>query len=362
MMPYQLSVIALGQPVTALALGDYHTCALGANGSVQCWGLNDHGQLGLGNTLNIGANEVPSLAVSTVPLGVPATAIAAGQDTTCALLTDGTVRCWGKNNYGQLGVGSTNDVGDNELPTAANAQVSLGGTASFIAVAGDQTCAALSSGPIRCWGYNAYNQLLTNDTNNIGDTPTDLPYQVPASIAAPLSPVISLTSGGWRAAALYEDGYAEAWGYNDDGGLCNGKASPSAFLYVQGQSTAAAIASGLQSLCIRGYDYSMTCMGLCSKGQLGQPNLECPEYAGSIPPIDFGTAPDGSQVFPTQMAAGQLHTCVLLNTSEVKCWGYNNQGQLGLGYASQPPTDYVGGDPTTVPALLDAILVLPPSF
>ena len=179
-MPYQIPVIALGQPITALALGDYHTCALGENGSVQCWGLNDHGQLGLGNTLNIGSTEVPSLAVSTVPLGVSATAIAAGQDTTCALLTDGTVRCWGKNNYGQLGLGHTNNVGDNALPTAANAQVSLGGTASLIAVAGDETCAALTSGPIHCWGYNAYNQLLSNGTTNIGDTPSNLPSDVPA--------------------------------------------------------------------------------------------------------------------------------------------------------------------------------------
>ena len=122
-----------------------------------------------------------------------------------------------------------------------------------------------------------------------------------------------------------------------------------------------AIASGLESLCLRGYDYSMTCMGLCSKGQLGQPTLDCPVEAPFVPPIDFGTAPDGSIVFPTQMAAGQLHICVLLNVSDVKCWGYNNQGQLGLGYASQPPVDYVGGTPTTVPAMLSAVQVLPPS-
>ena len=78
-----------------------------------------------------------------------------------------------------------------------------------------------------------------------------------------------------------------------------------------------------------------------------------------LSPIDFGGFDGGSTVFPVEMTAGQLHTCALLNTGEVKCWGYNNQGQLGLGYVSQPPTDYVGGDPTTVPALLGAVQVLP---
>ena len=65
--------------------------------------------------------------------------------------------------------------------------------------------------------------------------------------------------------------------------------------------------------------------------------------------------------YAVYIAAGQLHTCALVNTGDVKCWGYNNQGQLGLGYVSQAPTDYVGGDPTTVPALLQPVLVLPPA-
>ena len=266
-LPYQIGVIALGQPITALALGDYHTCALGADGSVQCWGLNNHGQLGLGHKRNIGANEVPSLAVSTVPLGAPAQAIAAGKDTTCALLTDGTVRCWGENNYGQLGLGHTNDIGDNELPTQANAQVSLGDTAISIAVAGDECCAGLASQPaVRCWGYNAYNQLLVNGTANVGNT--QLPTAVSPSIV--MVPEIwranILTAGGWRASAVAtstsENSYLIEWGYNDDAGLCIGATGPSQSEMVSGDTSFLQVSSGLDHLCVRHYDQTMKCWGL----------------------------------------------------------------------------------------------------
>ena len=365
-LPYQIGVIALGQPITALALGDYHTCALGADGSVQCWGLNDHGQLGLGHKRNIGANEVPSLAVSTVPLGAPAQAIAAGKDTTCALLTDGTVRCWGENNYGQLGLGHANDIGDNELPTQANAQVSLGDTAISIAVAGDECCAGLASQPaVRCWGYNAYNQLLVNGTANVGNT--QLPTAVSPSIV--MVPEIwranILTAGGWRASAVAtstsENSYLIEWGYNDDAGLCIGATGPSQSEMVSGDTSFLQVSSGLDHLCVRHYDQTMKCWGLDSKGQLGQPADEGAQPPYSYPVVDFGQAPGGSVAYAVYIAAGQLHTCALVNTGDVKCWGYNDQGQLGLGYVSQAPTDYVGGDPTTVPALLQPVLVLPPA-
>ena len=137
------------------------------------------------------------------------------------------------------------------------------------------------------------------------------------------------------------------WGYNGDGGLCNGLygASMSVTYGTDSDNPLIEFASGSQSVCVRQYNNTMTCSGVNAKGQLGQPNMDGPLDPALVPAIDFGTTDAGIGVYAVGMAAGKLHTCALLNTGNVKCWGYNNQGQLGLGYASQAPTDYVGGDP-----------------
>jgi alpha-tubulin suppressor-like RCC1 family protein len=101
-----------------IAAGDQHTCALLGSGSVQCWGTNFVGQLGHGNTVTIGDDELPS-SVSTVDVGAPVTRIATGHWHTCALLDIGSLRCWGAGDDGRLGYGNTSDIGDNEAPQDA---------------------------------------------------------------------------------------------------------------------------------------------------------------------------------------------------------------------------------------------------
>ncbi len=133
-------------------------------GNVRCWGDNTFGQLGLGNNENVGDNE---LATTNVNLGTTATAITAGQFHTCALLTGGAVRCWGDNSSGQLGLGNTDNIGDNELPTT---NVNLGGaTALAVAAGGAHTCALLNTGAVRCWGWNFFGALGLGNQSNIGD-------------------------------------------------------------------------------------------------------------------------------------------------------------------------------------------------
>jgi len=145
------------------AAGGAHTCAVLSGGSVRCWGHNSFGQLGNGMTTN---------AYSTIPVAVSgistATAIAAGNAHTCAVLSGGSVQCWGYNYSGQLGNGTN---------TASNIPVAVSGisTATAIAVGNYHTCAVLSGGSVQCWGSNGYGQLGNGMTTN---TDSNIPVAV----------------------------------------------------------------------------------------------------------------------------------------------------------------------------------------
>jgi alpha-tubulin suppressor-like RCC1 family protein len=115
--PVDAGRVRLGQPALHLAAGRAHTCALLVSGAVRCWGAGQYGRLGYANEHNVGDKEWPG-AAGDVDVGGPANLIAAGGFHTCAVLTDGCVRCWGLGENGQLGYGNTNSVGDDEVPSA----------------------------------------------------------------------------------------------------------------------------------------------------------------------------------------------------------------------------------------------------
>ena len=136
-----------GRTAKAVALGHYHTCAILSDDSLSCWGSNYGGRLGVGDTTDRNSPTAVSLGSSTVK------AVALGQSHTCAILSDDSLSCWGKNTYGQLGVGDTTD---RNSPTA----VSLGSsTVKAVALGGSHTCAILNDDSVKCWGYNYYGQL-----------------------------------------------------------------------------------------------------------------------------------------------------------------------------------------------------------
>jgi len=153
-----------------LATGWSHACVILATGGVTCWGGNDHGQLGLGHTSNLGDDEdlrdVPA-ARRQVDLGpTPVSALAAGGRHTCALLDDGRVKCWGDNGNGQLGLGDANHRGDDpgEMGDALPAvDLGTGRRALSIAAGGTHTCAVLDDGSVKCWGANTRGQLGLGD-------------------------------------------------------------------------------------------------------------------------------------------------------------------------------------------------------
>ncbi len=141
---------------------------------MRCWGFNFDGQLGYGNTINVGGTQTPA-AVAPVDLGSGRTAkaISAGDLHTCAILDEGSVRCWGYGATGQLGYGNTRNVGGNQTPGAVG-PVGLGSgrTARAISAGGAHTCAILDDGSVRCWGFGGSGQLGYGNPSNVGDTQT----------------------------------------------------------------------------------------------------------------------------------------------------------------------------------------------
>ena len=153
---------------TALALGLSMSCALFDTGDVLCWGSNFSGQLGQGGTATIGDTEFPS-TVPPIPLPSAAVTITAGDTHVCALLDTEEAICWGANFYGQLGYGHTDNLGDDEGLIGLE-PLDLGGPVAQIDAGGNHTCAILAeTNEVLCWGLNIDGQLGYGHTDDIGD-------------------------------------------------------------------------------------------------------------------------------------------------------------------------------------------------
>ena len=154
---------------------DYTVCAILDNHDLKCWGYNAYGQLGYGDTNNRGdaANEMGNY-LKAVDLGSDRYALLAapGYQHTCALLDDSSVKCWGYNGHGNLGLGHTTQLGDgagemgDSLPT-----VDVGSSRYAVSIGASHyhTCVLLDDGSIKCWGYNPYGNLGYGHASNLGD-------------------------------------------------------------------------------------------------------------------------------------------------------------------------------------------------
>ncbi|MFO7563519.1 MAG: DUF4215 domain-containing protein [Enhygromyxa sp.] len=168
--PASAGPVSVGGPVVSIGAGWYHTCAILTNGEVKCWGRGNDGRLGYGNTAWVGLFNTPE-SVGSVDLGGLAVKIDGGNAHTCALLDDGTIRCWGWGARGQLGYGNPDNIGDNEPPASAG-PVDIGGLAVDLFVDGNQTCAIRDDGRVLCWGDGGQGRLGYGSTANIGDDET----------------------------------------------------------------------------------------------------------------------------------------------------------------------------------------------
>ncbi|KAG2429156.1 hypothetical protein HYH02_014191 [Chlamydomonas schloesseri] len=348
-----LPAVALGtgRTATAISVGSWHTCALLDNGSVKCWGYNDYGYLGLGDTSRRGnelgemGDRLPAVALGT---GRTATAISAGGWHTCALLDNGSVKCWGWNQFGQLGLGDTSPRGDgpgemgDTLPAVA---LGTGRTATAISAGVLHTCALLDNGSVKCWGCNDYGYLGLGDTSPRGDGPGEMGDTLPAVALGTGRTATAIFAGVLHTCALLDNGSVKCWGCNDYGYLGLGDTSyrgdgpgemgdtlPAVALGTG--RTATAISAGSRYTCALLDNGSVKCWGWNDDGQLGLGDTsrrgDGPgEMGDTLPAVELGTGRTA-----TAISAGGWHTCALLDNGSVKCWGYNDAGQLGLGDTS----------------------------
>jgi hypothetical protein len=194
---YPVDVSGLGSGVIAVAAGSSHACALTNAGGVSCWGANDAGALGDGSTVG---SDTP-VQVKGLASGI--TAIAAGYSHTCALASAGWVKCWGSNYVGELGDGSTTDRG---IPV----DVSGLGSGVVSVTASRHTCALMNSGSVTCWGDNSHSQLGAG---------TSISSVVPVDVSSLASGVMAIAAGEIHTCALMNDGSVKCWGDNFVGQL-----------------------------------------------------------------------------------------------------------------------------------------------
>jgi len=195
-------VVGLTSGVQHVALGDFHACAL-VSGAVKCWGRNNHGQLGIG--LSGDTSNVP-LSVIGLPDGI--TQLAAGTEHSCAITTSGEAWCWGNNNHGQLGDGTTID---RALPVRV---LGLDGRMVSVVAGAEHTCAWLDTGKVKCWGGGERGQL---GNGAWADSLSPVTVSLPNSFH-----VAQITSGGSHMCARSTAGNVSCWGWNYAGQLGNG--------------------------------------------------------------------------------------------------------------------------------------------
>jgi alpha-tubulin suppressor-like RCC1 family protein len=297
-MGSQLPVVELGRgrSVVALSSGNAHNCALLDNGLVKCWGANDRGQLGLGDTNHRGgAPDQMGDGLAAVSLGTVGTVVslASGDSHNCALFDNGQVKCWGRGASGALGLGDTmnrgeapGQMGDN-LPFVA---LGMGRSAKAIEAGYNFTCVLLDNAKVKCWGANGHGELGLGDSVNRGDAPGEMGDDLPFVELGAGRSVMAIAAGRMHNCALLEGGQVKCWGYNfsDFGEPWN------------------------------------------SGGQLGLPGnnrgMGPNEMGDNLPAVDLGTGRSAVAIW-----VGWEHSCARLDNGQTKCWGYNRHGDLGLG-------------------------------
>lgn len=309
--------------ITAISATDMDNCALRSNGTVACWGSNVYGQLGDGSEID----PDDYYNYSTVPVDVleisNAVAIAGSREANCALLSDGSVWCWGNIPESITGAIQSTPV---EMTGFGEVTSLVGASSGFCLTRPDATAA--------CWGYNGAGGL---GDGTVISSPTPVPVSGLTDVA-----VVASSSFASHTCALRDDGSVPCWGDNSSGQLGNGEVGlsiSSTPLRVAGNAEFVGLSVGNNHSCGVTAAGEVSCWGFNSDGEVGngQPWLH-QSVPAAIPNLDA-----------TAVAAGNGLTCVLRDAGDVACLGYNAYGQVGDGTTESrvAPTSVVDLDNAT---------------
>ena len=207
----------------------------------------------------------------------------------CAILYDRTLKCWGRGDNGRLGYDSTDSKGDvyPEMASIAAVDLGYGKTAKHVMAGCSHTCVELNDGSLKCWGEGAHGRLGYNSTDDLGDEPGEMASLQPVFADTMWSRVTSVVSGAHHSCALFSNGRVKCWGDAASGQL--------------------------------GYDSTS------DRGDAAGEMVSLPDV--NLGPSNLPYA--AGQWTALQITAGDYHTCALLNTGFVKCWGSGGYGRLG---------------------------------
>jgi serine/threonine protein kinase/alpha-tubulin suppressor-like RCC1 family protein len=281
-------------PVSA---GGAHSCVVSVS-DVLCWGANDRGQLGDGSTT---AHTAMVRVAGTASFAV----VSASADHSCALARSGGIYCWGSNEDGQLGTG---DATDHSTPS----HVSGDRVYKAVATGGGYSCALSVTGEAYCWGRNSYGQLGTGSTAS-ASTPVKV---------ATNTKFVALAASTSHTCALDAVGTAYCWGQNAYGQLGDGSTILRTVpVQVAGGLYFRAIATGGAHTCAITSGGEPYCWGRNSYGQLGTGGMEQHDSPIAVTTNEHMVA----------ITAGIVHSCGLGASGVAYCWGRNSYGQLGDG-------------------------------
>ncbi|MGL4650285.1 MAG: RCC1 domain-containing protein [Caldilineaceae bacterium] len=320
--------------VSVIAAGGYHTCALGVGGGVLCWGSDQYGQLGDGMFARGGGLVDQTAPVDVLGLLTGAKAITAGFRHTCALTFQGGVKCWGSDEYGQVGDGNGATNEPIAMPVAVQG---LSSGIQAISAGNSHTCALTTAGGVLCWGSDNFGQLGNG---------AEFDQATPVEVVGLSSGVKAIAAGGFHTCALLTNGAAKCWGSDfngqlGDGGLDVGQQTP---VNVQGMGSGVlAIATGFGHTCAITSSHGVMCWGWDDMGQLGNDG----EIRDSAAPVAVAGLAADTQLVST----GFYHTCAAMTAGTAKCWGDNSEGQLGNdkpSYEERMPAFVLDLGPTAV--------------
>ena len=327
-----VDVAGLNEGVSGVSAGLTHTCAVTTTGIARCWGENG-GRLGNGSEeasavpVDVCADATCSSALNNVA------SIAAGGFHSCAVLNDGTVLCWGNDEDGQLGDGTTVD---------SLTPVVVSGLADVLSVSlgTSSSCALTSGGAVFCWGSNVEGQI--GDNRACG-----MRCPLPRQVSGFESGVAQVDSGGLHACALTDAGAVLCWGFNFDGQVGDGtedniRIVPTQVFGLEDGVDAVSVGGGFRGhACALLADGTLRCWGDNDVGQVGDGTTE-----DRIAPV---VVPELEGV--TYIAAGDAQMCAMTGALEIFCWGGNGAGQLGDGSTSDrltPVRSLIGKTPASV--------------
>ena len=326
--------VGAGRTVKAASLGDYLTCALLDGGSLKCWGGGWSGRLGAGSityescTINGGSLDCKKEPVAVVlPQGKSAKAINAGGNHACAILDDDSLVCWGEGTYGQLGNG---DTSNHDTPISVNLGTN---TAKAVSAGNQSTCAILDDDSLKCWGRNSFGQLGDGSTDN-RDSPVSVGLGAGKTAMAldhgDAHACAILNDGNLKCWGDKRKGRLGIGAGDSDACTIRTtdydcKKTPTPVNLGSGR-TAKAISIGRTHTCAILDDDSLKCWGINTNGELGYG-----DNTDRNTPESTATVALGEGRRPVAVSAGRGHTCAILDDDSLVCWGGNAQGQLGDG-------------------------------